>query len=72
VADIKKIPVGRAERQDWLAWNFTKNGIFSVRSAYHLKMQQKKLRVDAAELSTTVDSHRGWLALWSANVPGKV
>jgi hypothetical protein len=36
VADIMKIPIGRAGSDDYIAWNYTKNGIFSVRSAYHL------------------------------------
>ena len=39
VVDILKIPVGRAGTEDYLAWNYTKNGVFTVRSAYHLKMQ---------------------------------
>jgi hypothetical protein len=46
VNDIKKIPVGRAETEDYLAWNYTKNGIFSVRSAYHLKRQLNILNSD--------------------------
>jgi hypothetical protein len=37
VEDILKIPVGRAGSVDYIAWNYTKNGIFSVRSAYDLK-----------------------------------
>jgi hypothetical protein len=37
VTDILKIPVGRAGTDDYVAWNYTNNGIFSVRSAYHLK-----------------------------------
>ena len=28
--DILKIPVGCAGTEDYLAWNYTKNGIFSV------------------------------------------
>jgi hypothetical protein len=37
VADILRIPVGRAGTSYYLAWNYTKNGIISVKSAYHLK-----------------------------------
>jgi hypothetical protein len=36
VEDIMKIPVGQAGTVDYLAWNYTKNGNFSVKSAYHL------------------------------------
>jgi hypothetical protein len=72
VADILKIPVGRAGTRDYLAWNYTKNGIFSVKSAYHLKQQIKRRSGGMVGSSTNIDEHQGWLALWSANVPGKV
>jgi hypothetical protein len=39
VDDIKKISIGGHEMEDCPAWNFTKNGLFSVRSAYHLQMR---------------------------------
>jgi hypothetical protein len=38
VEDILKIPVGRAGTGDYLAWNYTKYGVFTVKSTYHLKM----------------------------------
>jgi hypothetical protein len=56
VSDILRIPTGWLGSQDVPAWNFTKSGIFSVKSAYHL----------------AVDDHRGRLALWDVQVPGKV
>ena len=37
-ADILQIAVRGAGVDDYLAWNYTKNGIFMVISAYHLKM----------------------------------
>ena len=72
VNDILKIPVGRAGTDDYLAWNYTKNGIFSVRSAYHLKYQNTLAASDRPSSSLSVDEHRGWLALWAADVPSKV
>jgi hypothetical protein len=71
VDDIMKILVGRDGTEDYLAWNYTKNGIFSVRSAYHLKMHLNSARTGSASLSSSLEDHRGWLALWAANVPGK-
>jgi hypothetical protein len=71
IEDILKIPVGRAGTEDYLAWNYTKNGIFSVRSAYHLKMHLNSARTGSASSSSSLEDHRGWLALWAANVPGK-
>jgi hypothetical protein len=70
--DIKKIVIGGPGTEDYYAWNFTKNGQFTVRSAYHLMMRQKKLKAGGVESSNSVEAHRGWLELWNANVPGKV
>jgi hypothetical protein len=71
VADIVRIPVGRAGTDDYAAWNYTKNGVFTVKSAYHLNVQMQKCRKSNASTSLSVDEHKGWLALWSAEVPGK-
>jgi hypothetical protein len=59
IEDILKIPVGRAGTEDYLAWNYTKNGIFSVRSAYHLKMHLNSARSGAASSSSNIEDHRG-------------
>jgi hypothetical protein len=72
VNDILKIPVGRAGTADYLAWNYTKNGVFSVRSAYHLKRKLKKCAAGIAEASLSTTEHHGWLALWNAIVANKI
>jgi hypothetical protein len=72
VADILKIGVGGAGIEDCVAWNYTKNGIFSVRSAYHLQMKLRNNRGAGAVSSSSVDQRKGWLGLWGADVPGKV
>jgi hypothetical protein len=41
VTDILSIPVGCAGTEDYAACNYTRNGIFTVRSAYHLNMHLK-------------------------------
>jgi hypothetical protein len=71
VEDIMKIPVGRAGTDDYIAWNQTKNGTFSVKSAYHLHMQLKSSQENRAGSSSSCEEHQGWLSLWSADVPGK-
>jgi ribonuclease HI len=72
VNDILKIPVGRARTANYLAWNYTKNGVFSVRSAYHLKRKLKKCAAGIAEASLSTTGHHGWLALWNAVVANKI
>ena len=37
---IKSIPIGDTHNKDKFMWHFTKNGFFSVRSAYHLIKQK--------------------------------
>jgi hypothetical protein len=71
VEDILKIPVGRAGIENYIAWNYTKNGIFTVKSAYHLKMKLKEQAAGRTGPSNGCDGHRGWLALWGAEVLGK-
>jgi hypothetical protein len=43
VADILQVHVSGVGTQDYLAWNFTKQGLFTVKSTYHLKVQLKKM-----------------------------
>jgi ribonuclease HI len=72
VEDISKIPIGRAGSVDYIAWNYTKNGIFSVWSTYHLKQQIRVSQAGRAGPSLNYDDHQGWLSLWAADVPAKV
>jgi hypothetical protein len=72
VSDVLRIPVGRAGSDDIQAWNFTKSGQFSVKSAYHLAVKVKSLKRATASSSVSCDEHKGRLALWDAEVPGKV
>lgn len=57
--------------EDYQAWNFTKNREFSVRSAYHLRMSQKRARSGRPESSSSVVDHKSWLCLWDSVAPGK-
>jgi hypothetical protein len=59
VTDILWTPVGRAGTTDFPAWNFTKNGVFLVKTAYHLAFQRKKAANGATELSRSCDEHKG-------------
>jgi hypothetical protein len=71
--DIRDILlVGRTGTSDVLSWNFMKSVIFSVKSAYHMGMQRKRLNEGVPEPSSSYRIHAGWLALWDTKVPGKV
>jgi ribonuclease HI len=72
VNDILKIPVGRVGSVDYMAWNYTKNGLFSVCLAYHLKQQIKREATGSASSSRNISEHQGWLSLWEADVASKI
>lgn len=72
VVDVLETPVGRAGLDDYVAWNYTKNGCFSVRSAYHSKRQITREREGQVGSSVSCIDHGGWNALWSVNVLNKV
>ena len=40
--DIKQILVGALGVDDVLAWNYTRDGVFTARSVYHLLMTGKR------------------------------
>lgn len=61
--DIKQIVLGGPGVDDYQAWNYTKNGQFTVRSAYHLRMEMNKVKMGRAESSSSVRCHRSWMAL---------
>lgn len=53
VDEIMKIPLARFGGDDEWAWHFTKNGDFSVRSAYYVEL--KAMAVTRASPSVTVN-----------------
>lgn len=57
--------------RDYIAWNYTKNGHFTVRSAYHLRMSMNKIKSGRPESSSSVQTHKSWLALWDTPAPNK-
>uniref|UniRef100_A0A803N5M7 Reverse transcriptase zinc-binding domain-containing protein n=1 Tax=Chenopodium quinoa TaxID=63459 RepID=A0A803N5M7_CHEQI len=63
---IQKIRLPQSDQADFLQWKGTKNGMFSVHSAYHLELQRSK--------STAGPSHgepdvKLWKKIWEASVP---
>lgn len=72
VAEILKIKIPANRCADWIAWNFEKTGVFSVRSAYRLALQLEG-GGDYTGSSARPDGVRClWKNLWSAQVPSKV
>jgi len=67
VNKICSIPINPRFHMDKLIWRGTKNGVFSVRSAYHLEMERRDREVGGA--SSMYSAAHVWRRLWSLNLP---
>uniref|UniRef100_A0A803MEW2 Uncharacterized protein n=1 Tax=Chenopodium quinoa TaxID=63459 RepID=A0A803MEW2_CHEQI len=67
--DISNIRLAQSEQDDFLQWHGTKNGEFSVRSAYHFEMQRSKSFVGSSHGDVNAQI---WKKIWEAKVPPKV
>ena len=66
---ITSTMVASSDQEDFLAWPHSKNGEFTVKSAYHLELQKRKGGVGTSSMS---DNKWFWKKIWLANVPPKV
>jgi len=64
---IKHIPLCPLLPPDKIIWNGSKNGTFSVKSAYHLALDLLKQKNE--ECSYSVGSSDLWKKIWTINVP---
>lgn len=60
-------PLGQSDR---LVWQGTSNGVFSVRSAYHLA--KTRFMQNQGETSAVSQTRRIWNSIWQLQVPGPV
>jgi hypothetical protein len=73
IEEISKIRLSDRMEEDAIAWYYEKSGIFSVRSAYKLAIQQEKegkwYTGSSANAEGNLPLYKG---IWSAPVPLKV
>jgi ribonuclease HI len=73
VGRVLQIPLNNQGFHDFIAWNFTKNGRFTVRSAYHLQWKHQfgpsagQLALPGQAVTNPV-----WKIIWQLKVPAKV
>lgn len=76
VSAILWIPLCTTNISDTRAWNFERNGFFSIRSAYKMIIDTKLRReawLDGASGSSSNDRDPdSWKLLWKTSVPGKM
>jgi hypothetical protein len=72
---ILQIPLRRSGGEDWLAWHYEKNGVYSVRSAYRALLSAKEGR-EAAITSgvghSSMHNDEKWRRLWKLDVLPRV
>ena len=65
------IPLSSTNTSDRLVWAGTKNGKFTVKSAYTLALEELKLS-EHAECSNGVARRKLWKTIWNLNIPQKI
>lgn len=66
---ILTIPFSMTCVSDFWTWHFTKDGRYSVRSAYFVELKEQ--RVEKGESSSRVKD-KEWMKIWKAAVPPKI
>jgi ribonuclease HI len=73
VTRILKIPLAVGMMEDFVSWNYTNTGIFTVRTAYHIEWDHqhgRKLRRTNHQGSAAINPV--WASLWALRVPAKM
>ncbi|CAL1411430.1 unnamed protein product [Linum trigynum] len=68
---IKDIPLPRQNLEDKLIWHATADGVFSVKSAYHLAVSVERGIGRWRQLASWMDKP-SWIRFWEANIPPKL
>jgi hypothetical protein len=73
VEEILNIRVSPRHDSDFVAWNLEKTGLFTVRSAYHLGVEEKlRPQGDVSTSSRPSGDRPVWKMFWKIKVPQKV
>ena len=68
---ILRIPLSHRHTLDAVVWQHNKQGVYSVKSGYHVARQIQK-NEHTAETSAGPVGGKIWTTLWKTNVPNKI
>ncbi|CAL1410227.1 unnamed protein product [Linum trigynum] len=69
--EIKRIPLPRQDKMDKLIWHGTADGVFTVKSAYHLAVTLDRQKGRWRDSASWMDK-KSWIKLWDADIPPKL
>lgn len=69
VAAIRRVPVPMFDEMDTWCWHYSKDGRFTVRSAYRMLLTKE---VTSRASSSTTRGRFDWNLIWDATVPPKI
>jgi hypothetical protein len=70
---ILEIPLSPTSMEDFVAWHYTKTGLFTVWSAYHAEWDYQFGRHNPNAMGIGDSQHsKLWKRLWSMNIPAKI
>lgn len=69
---ICKVPPSVRNPVDRIVWHFTKNGLYNVKSGYHVFRKMFSLILQASTSSSNSDTRSLWNKVWRAGVQPKV
>jgi hypothetical protein len=67
---IRQIPLSLMQAMDSLVWRGTTNGMFSIKSVYHMENELQAIRRSGSSREGTRDSV--WKIIWNLKIPNAV
>jgi hypothetical protein len=70
---IMQVQISRHGGDDFVHWPHTKNGLYSIRSAYNLaKFFASRSKHGGGMYSSVADEEKDWKSIWKINAPSKI
>ncbi|GJN02011.1 hypothetical protein PR202_ga19322 [Eleusine coracana subsp. coracana] len=73
---ILQIPLSTRRQEDFWSWHYEKNGVFSMRSAYRMLVNNREHATAYMEnipgRSDIASEEKEWLRLWKLDLPSKI
>jgi hypothetical protein len=69
---ILQIPLNTHGFEDFIAWGFSQNGIYTVRSAYHLQWKHQFGPPAGQVVQGSSSANPIWRSIWKLKIPSKI